>query len=227
MFERFTDRARRVVILAQEEAKLLNHNYVGTEHIVLGLIHEGEGVAAQALLSLGVSLDGARDQVLDIIGKGQQEVDGQIPFTPRVKKALELAFREALQLGHTYIGTEHILLGVIREGEGIGAQVLVHLGADLPRTRQKVIELLRGDAIEAPPTAIPLVVSFGTSDALSVKGLSISGEHHVGGRVTVQIEVPDPAFVIRQVSFIVRDSRGFDRTIVQRLPLPPSPEKED
>ena len=144
MFERFTDRARRVVVLAQEEAKMLNHNYIGTEHILLGLIHEGEGVAAKALESLGISLDAVREQVQDIIGQGQQQPTGHIPFTPRAKKVLELSLREALQLGHNYIGTEHILLGLIREGEGVAAQVLVKLGADLNKVRQQVIQLLSG-----------------------------------------------------------------------------------
>ena len=144
MFERFTDRARRVVVLAQEEARMLNHNYIGTEHILLGLIHEGEGVAAKGLESLGISLEGVRSQVEEIIGQGQQAPSGHIPFTPRAKKVLELSLREALQLGHNYIGTEHILLGLIREGEGVAAQVLVKLGADLNRVRQQVIQLLSG-----------------------------------------------------------------------------------
>ncbi len=144
MFERFTDRARRVVVLAQEEARLLNHNYIGTEHILLGLIHEGEGVAAKALESLGISLEAVRTQVEEIIGQGHQSPSGHIPFTPRAKKVLELSLREALQLGHNYIGTEHILLGLIREGEGVAAQVLVKLGADLSRVRQQVIQLLSG-----------------------------------------------------------------------------------
>jgi ATP-dependent Clp protease ATP-binding subunit ClpC len=144
MFERFTDRARRVVVLAQEEARMLNHNYIGTEHILLGLIHEGEGVAAKALESLGISLEGVRQQVEEIIGQGQSAPSGHIPFTPRAKKVLELSLREALQLGHNYIGTEHILLGLIREGEGVAAQVLVKLGADLNRVRQQVIQLLSG-----------------------------------------------------------------------------------
>jgi ATP-dependent Clp protease ATP-binding subunit ClpC len=146
MFERFTDRARRVVVLAQEEARLLNHNYIGTEHILLGLIHEGEGVAAKALESLGISLEAVRAQVEEIIGQGQSAPTGHIPFTPRAKKVLELSLREALQLGHNYIGTEHILLGLIREGEGVAAQVLVKLGADLSRVRQQVIQLLSGYA---------------------------------------------------------------------------------
>ena len=144
MFERFTDRARRVVVLAQEEARLLNHSYIGTEHILLGLIHEGEGVAAKALESLSISLEAVRSQVEEIIGQGGSSPSGHIPFTPRAKKVLELSLREALQLGHNYIGTEHILLGLIREGEGVAAQVLVKLGADLSRVRQQVIQLLSG-----------------------------------------------------------------------------------
>ena len=146
MFERFTDRARRVVVLAQEEARLLNHNYVGTEHLLLGLIHEGEGMAARALELLGIRLEAVRTQVEEIVGKGQRAPTGHIPFTPRAKKVLELSLREAKQLGHNYIGTEHILLGLIREGEGVAAQVLVKLGADLSRARGRVIGLLSGDA---------------------------------------------------------------------------------
>jgi ATP-dependent Clp protease ATP-binding subunit ClpC len=144
MFERFTDRARRVVVLAQEEARMLNHNYIGTEHILLGLIHEGEGVAAKALESLGISLEAVRQKVEEIIGHGQQSPSGHIPFTPRAKKVLELSLREALQINHSYIGTEHILLGLIREGEGVAAQVLVKLGADLNRVRNQVLQLLSG-----------------------------------------------------------------------------------
>src|SRR5262249_26120646 len=144
MFERFTDRARRVVVLAQEEARMLNHNYIGTEHILLGLIHEGDGVAAKALESLGISLEAVRQQVEEITGRGQQPLSGHIPFTPEAKKVLELSLREALQLGHTYIGTEHILLGLIRAGDGVAAQVLVKLGGDLNRVRQQVIQLLHG-----------------------------------------------------------------------------------
>ena len=144
MFERFTDLARLVVVLAQEEAKMLNHNYIGTEHILLGLIHEGEGVAAKALESLEISLEAVREQVQEIIGQGQQAPTGHIPFTPRAKKVLELSLREALQLGHNYICTEHIHLCLIREGEGVAAQVLVKLGADLNRVRQQVIQLLSG-----------------------------------------------------------------------------------
>ena len=153
MFERFTDRARRVVVLAQDEARMLNHNYIGTEHILLGLIHEGEGVAAKALEALGISLEAVREQVIEIIGEGQNAPTGHIPFTPRAKKVLELSLREALQLGHNYIGTEHILLGLIREGEGVAAQVLTKLGADLNRVRQQVIQLLSGYQGKEPVAA--------------------------------------------------------------------------
>jgi len=168
MFERFTDRARRVVVLAQEEARALNHNYIGTEHILLGLIREGEGVAAKALESMGISREAVRSEVEDIIGKGSQPPSGYIPFTPRAKKVLELSLREALQLGHKYIGTEHILLGLIREGEGVAAQVLVKLGADLPRVRQQVIQLLsgyegQGDESEEPGTSEPAGAGVGSA----------------------------------------------------------------
>jgi hypothetical protein len=151
MFERFTDRARRVVVLAQEEARLLNHNYIGTEHILLGLVHEEQGVAARALTELGISLEAVRAEVEEIIGQGQSAPTGHIPFTPRAKKVLELSLREALQFGHDYIGTEHILLGLIREGEGVGAQVLVKLGASQDRVRQQVTQLLSGYAGVGPP----------------------------------------------------------------------------
>lgn len=144
MFERFTDRARRVVVLAQEEARMLNHNYIGTEHILLGLVHEGEGVAAKSLERLGVSLVDVRTQIEEIIGQGQEAPSGHIPFTARAKKVLELSLREALQLGHNYIGTEHILLGLVREGEGVAAQILVKLGAELTRVRQTIIQILSG-----------------------------------------------------------------------------------
>jgi ATP-dependent Clp protease ATP-binding subunit ClpA len=142
MFERFTDRARRVLVLAQEEARLLNHNFIGTEHILLGLIHEEDGVAAKALESLGIGLDGVRSKVIETIGPPGISVTGSPPFTPRAKKVLELSLREALQLGHNYIGTEHMLLGIAREGEGVAAQVLVNLGADLSQVRQAVMQLL-------------------------------------------------------------------------------------
>jgi ATP-dependent Clp protease ATP-binding subunit ClpC len=156
MFERFTDRARRVVVLSQEEARRLNHNYIGTEHVLLGLLQEHEGIAARVLISLGVSLDDARSQVEGIIGHGTQ-VPGSdhIPFTPRAKKVLELSLREALQLGHDYIGTEHLLLGLIREGEGVAAQVLVRLGAQLSQVRSAVIHALEGSTEPEPSRAEP------------------------------------------------------------------------
>jgi len=159
MFERFTDQARRVVVLAQEEARILNHNYIGTEHILLGLIHEGEGVAARALESVGISLDAARQQIVEIIGLGQQPPSGHIPFTPRAKRVLELSQPEALEMGDANIGTEHILLGFIREGEGVGAQVLIRLGVNLDQLRQQVFQLLTGHqgTEQAPETSPPAI----------------------------------------------------------------------
>ena len=154
MFERFTDRARRVVVLAQDEARALNHNYIGTEHLLLGLIHEGEGVAAKALESMDVSLDAVRAQVVEIIGEGQAAPSGHIPFTPRAKKVLELSLREALQLGHNYIGTEHILLGLIHEGEGVAAKALESMGISLEAVRQEVEEII-GQGTEPPVGHIP------------------------------------------------------------------------
>ena len=181
MFERFTDRARRVVVLAQEEARMLNHNYIGTEHILLGLIHEGEGVAAKGLESLGISLEGVRAQVEEIIGQGQQAPSGHIPFTPRAKKVLELSLREALQLGHNYIGTEHILLGLIREGEGVAAQVLVKLGADLARVRNQVIQLLSGyQGKEAATTGGPAEGTPSTSLVLDQFGRNLTAAAREG-----------------------------------------------
>jgi len=144
MFERFTERARRVVVLAQEEARMLNHNYIGTEHILLALIQEGEGVAAKALRSLGVSLEEVRSDVKDIVGQGATAPVGHVPFTPRAKKVMELSLRESLQLHHNYIGTEHILLGLVREGEGVAAQVLQKRGATLDQVRRQVVEMLAG-----------------------------------------------------------------------------------
>jgi ATP-dependent Clp protease ATP-binding subunit ClpC len=161
MFERFTERARRVVVLAQEEARMLDHDYVGTEHILLGLLHEGEGVAARALESLGISLDAMRAAVEGIVGRGQQAPARHIAFTSRAKKLLELSLREALQLGHDYIGTEHILLGLIREGDGVAAQVLVNAGVDLNLARQRVIGLLHGRREQdvPPPSSAPAALT--------------------------------------------------------------------
>lgn len=151
MFERFTDRARRVVVLAQEEARFLKHDYIGTEHLLLGLVHDGEGIAAQALDGLGVDLQDVREQVTSIVGRRRRSPTGHMAFTPRAKKIMELALRESLQLGHNYIGTEHILLALVREGEGVAAQVLQRLGADLPNVREQVMHVLsgyRGEAVE-------------------------------------------------------------------------------
>ena len=184
MFERFTDRARRVLVLAQEEARVLDHNFIGTEHLLLGLIHEGEGVAAKALESLGISLEAVREKVAETVGPSGSSATGSPPFTPRSKKVLELSLREALQLGHNYIGTEHILLGLVREGEGVAATVLQFLGADLARVRQQVIQLLpghgevsmrsgvSGDLVEK--TAIPVAAAelLGWDDA---KALLLAG----------------------------------------------------
>jgi ATP-dependent Clp protease ATP-binding subunit ClpA len=147
VFERFTDRGRRVLVLAQEEARLLNHNFIGTEHLLLGLIHEGEAVAAKALESLGVTLEAARVKVAELDGPIPSENVGSPPFTPRAKKVLECSMREAVQLGHNYIGTEHLLLGLIREGEGVATQVLVSLGADLGQVRERVVELFSGQPL--------------------------------------------------------------------------------
>jgi ATP-dependent Clp protease ATP-binding subunit ClpC len=154
MLERFTDRARRVVVLAQEEARMLEHDYIGTEHLLLGLVHDGGGVAARALEALGISLDAVRQQVEQIIGRGQQPRSGSIPFTPRAKKVMELARRESDAMGHGYVGTEHLLLGLVREGDGVAAQVLVRLGADLNRVRQQVILLLHRGAGPGPAGAL-------------------------------------------------------------------------
>jgi ATP-dependent Clp protease ATP-binding subunit ClpC len=145
MFEKFTDRARRVVVWAQEEARALEHDHIGTEHLLLGLVHEGQGVAAKALESLGISLEAVRERVEDAVPPGQySRPSGHIPFTPRAKKALEQSLSEAKVLGHRYVGTEHILLGLLREGEGVAAQVLLALGADLDGVRERVIQLLAG-----------------------------------------------------------------------------------
>ncbi|HEX6918732.1 MAG TPA: Clp protease N-terminal domain-containing protein, partial [Actinomycetes bacterium] len=188
MFERFTDRARRVVVLAQEEARMLNHNYIGTEHILLGLIHEGEGVAAKALESLGISLEAVRSQVEEIIGQGQQAPSGHIPFTPRAKKVLELSLREALQLGHNYIGTEHILLGLIHEGEGVAAKALESLGISLEAVRAQVEEII-GHGGQAPSGHIPFtprakkVLELSLREALQLGHNSLGTEHILLGLI--------------------------------------------
>jgi ATP-dependent Clp protease ATP-binding subunit ClpC len=186
MFERFTDRAHRTLALAREEARALHHGGVGTEHLLLGLLQEGDGVAAKALESLGISLETVRQQVEEIIGQGQQTPSGSIRFSPRAKKVLELSRREALQLGHHYIGTEHILLGLIREGEGVAAQVLVSLGADLGTVRQRVIQLLHGyQGGEEPETgrAAPRSVGAGRGERGLLSEL-LSGVESIGSRLS-------------------------------------------
>jgi len=156
MFERFTERARRVVVFAQEEARDLNHNYIGTEHLLLGLLRDADSVAGRALRELDISQDAVREQVTEIIGRGKRSPSGHIPFTPRAKKVLELSLREALQLNHNYIGTEHVLLGLVGEGEGVAAQVLIKLGGSLGRVRDKVIQLAPPGTGEGPELSIPL-----------------------------------------------------------------------
>ena len=169
MFERFTDRARRSVVLAQEEARMLNHDYIGTEHILLGLVREGDGVAARVLESMDISVTDIRTRVEEMVGRGHAAAPGHIPFTPRAKKVLELALREALQLGHNYIGTEHILLGLVREGEGVAAQVLVALGGDLERVRQAVLQLLEGRLAE------PAAEGYGEAEQVALTEVSKEG----------------------------------------------------
>ena len=162
MFERFTERARQVVVLAQEEARTLKHNYIGTEHILLGLLREEEGLAARVLESLDITVERVRAQVVRIVGSGEEVTSGQIPFTPRAKKVLELALREALSLGHNYIGTEHILLGLVRENEGVAARILLDFDADCEKIRDQVIRMLsggsgrrEGGAAQVSATAVP------------------------------------------------------------------------
>ncbi|HEY1279099.1 MAG TPA: Clp protease N-terminal domain-containing protein [Acidimicrobiales bacterium] len=182
MFERFTARARNAVVLAQEEARRLDHNYIGTEHVLLGLLREPEGVAGRALRRLGISLEAVRSSIEQIIGRGgERPPEGHIPFTPRAKKVLELSLREALQLGHNYIGTEHILLGLIREGEGVAAQILVQRGADLERVRKMVMEELGrvratadATAIERTPAADEIITA-----AQEISGPAPMGSHHL------------------------------------------------
>jgi ATP-dependent Clp protease ATP-binding subunit ClpA len=216
MFEKFSDRARRVVVLSQEEARLLNHDYIGTEHILLGLIHEGDGVAAKALESLGIGLEAVRHQVEEIIGQGGSPPGEQIPFTPRAKKVLELSLREAIQLGHNYIGTEHILLGLLREGEGVACQVLVKLGADLPKTRARVLQLMHEGGGERPvrlsadltavlDEASRAAESQGVPEVMPIHLFLAAVEHPDGaaGRMLQMVGV-DPAELRRQV----RDESG-------------------
>ncbi len=169
VFERFTDRARRVLVLAQEEARLLNHNYIGTEHILLGLLNEGDSVAARALVSLVVTLEAVRHEVAEAVGPQTSAPAGSPPFTPRAKKVLELSLRESLELDHKLIGPGDVLLGLVREGEGVAANVLISLGADLPRVRQEVIQLMSG----APPAGAAEAEAPGAGISIEVAGRSV------------------------------------------------------
>ena len=166
MFERFTERAREVVVLAQDEARGLKHNYIGTEHLLLGLLREEEGLAARVLESMGVTLEGVRNQVRRIVGDGDEVTTGQIPFTPRAKKVLELALREAMSLGHNYIGTEHVLLGIVRENEGVAARILLDFDADADKIRNGVIAALGGKG--AHPRPVPQPIGEGEYGLLGV-----------------------------------------------------------
>ena len=183
MFERFTDRARRVLVFAQHEAKALDHNFIGTEHILLGLVVEGEGVAAKALQELGVDLDATRRQIEQRIGRGNpSDMSGAPPFTPKSKKVLELSLREALSLGHNYIGTEHLLLALIREGEGVGPQILIEQGLSAPKVRNKVVALLAGysSGRETPPvTKTPAGSRVEAAAARLAAGGQVASQHYL------------------------------------------------
>jgi len=204
MFERFTERARRVVVHAQEEARELDHNYIGTEHLLLGLLREPESVAGQALRDLGISLESAREQVIQIIGRGTEAPAGHIPFTPRAKKVLELSLREALQLGHNYIGTEHILLGMIREGDGVAAQVLTTLGGTLERVRDKVIELApagTGESAEA---------TEGTEESIELTAAQLR-RVGLGGRMELETVRRRLAAIDERLAVIAERLGGIER----------------
>jgi hypothetical protein len=215
VFERFTDRARRVVVLAQEEARLLAHNYIGTEHVLLGLLREGTGIGARALASFDITLEAARNEVGLRVETGGQAPSGHIPFTPRSKKVLEYALREALGLGHNYIGTEHILLGLVREGEGVGAQALVALGADLAPVRARVIELVGaadpGDAVPAPPAVLPVPGGSGSAQVCVVCGRDLwDADRYI---VTTRLAICDACVRSAQ--------RALDASADRAIPMAP------
>jgi ATP-dependent Clp protease ATP-binding subunit ClpA len=217
MLERFTDQARRVVVLAEEEARMLDHNWIGTEHLLLGLLREGDGIAARVLASRGISLQPVREQVVEIVGQVLQHASEHIAFTPRSKKVLELSLRESLQLGHDRVGTGHLLLGLIREGDGVAAQVLVRLGADLNQVRQQVIELvsdLRPQSGRRPPReVVPVMWMHNRLDVF--KGRLAAVEQQVGIR-------PDTSDLDQQIAQIRRekesaaDARDDERAAVLR-----------
>jgi len=216
MLERFTDRARRVVVLAQDEARRLDHNYIGTEHILLGLISEGEGVAARALESLEIGLDTVRQQVEEIIGRGQQAPSGHVPFTPRAKKVLELSLRESNQLGHDYIGTEHLLLGLVREGDGVAAQVLVRLGADLNRVRQQVIQLLHGRTAEGPGPGLDVRLVMVEQQLAAIERQLAAIERRIGIRADTS-DLDEQIEVVRTEKQAAIDAQDFDQAVTLRL----------
>ena len=215
MLERFTDRARRVVVLAQEEARRLDHDYIGTEHLLLGLIREGEGVGARALESFEISLDAVRQQVEEIIGRGQQEPPGHIPFTPRAKKVLELSLRESKQLGHNYIGTEHILLGLLREGDGVAAQVLVRLGADLNRVRQQVIRLLHGHPAEVSGPDVQIRLEVVEQQLTDIERQLTGIERRVGIRPDTS-DLDEQIAAARTEKEAAVDAQDFEQAVSRR-----------
>jgi ATP-dependent Clp protease ATP-binding subunit ClpC len=221
MFERFSDAARRVIVLAQEEARRLNHHYIGSEHILLGLLRDDESVAAGALLSLGITLEAVRQQVEEIVGRGKKMPSGHIPFTPRAKKVLELSLREALQLGHSYIGPEHILLGLLREGEGVAVQVLVALGGDLNQVRLQVIQLLGQEAAAGDIPAAERVTGEAARSPRSVNPGSWLAEVQVA-LANVQVAVAEIAdrltAIERHLGMTTRPAESGD---------PPSQEPDD
>ena len=217
MLERFTDRARRVVRLAEEEARMLSHNWIGTEHILLGLIREGDGVAAKALESLGISLDAVRQQVEEIIGRGQQVPPEAISFTPRAKKVLELSLHESVRLRHNYIGTEHILLGLIREGDGVAAQVLVAQGADLNRLRQQVLRVLHGHPAEGP---VPVRFAAQQLRVMPTVQTRLEAVEQRLAAIEQRLGIgPDTSDLDEQIARVRRDSTCMTRSISFSRPI--------
>jgi ATP-dependent Clp protease ATP-binding subunit ClpC len=222
VFERFTERARHVVVLAQEEAPTLRHNYIGTEHVLLGLLREEEGMAARALESLEITVERVRGQVVRIVGSGEEVTSGQIPFTPRAKKVLELALSESLSLGHNYIGTEHILLGLIAENDGVAVRVLHDLGADAEKIRNEVIRMLsspeaRARAARAEVTSVSTAASFHVNPSATVRRLLMSGAARALDDGRSEIEVADLLLALTRDEATSRllTSLGVDVTAVR------------
>lgn len=210
MFERFTDQARRVVVFAQDEARMLDHDYIGTEHILLGLIHERDGVAAQALETFGLSLEPVRTKVLELVPRGNGVPNGHVPFTPRAKNVLELGFHEALPLHHEHVGTEHLLLGLIREGEGIGAQVLVQLGGDLNRVREQVLKMITSDPESAVQASTHSRLRDGAENQIdTIEERLARLEERVGGPDTSHLD--EQLKLIRRERQIAADVQDYER----------------